>query len=172
MRNNHPVSHNVYDFPADQTLISVTDLKGRITYCNASFVSVSGYAREELMGQPHNLVRHPDMPEEAFRDLWATIESGRPWTGLVKNRRKNGDHYWVRANATPEMTDGEITGFISIRSAPSRDEIKAAEALEREGAIVVAVAVVVDRDTGAREIIEGAGYEYRAALGLKDLGLE
>ena len=93
MRKNLPVSQKQYDFPADQTLISVTDLKGRITYCNSNFASVSGYARPELMGQAHSIVPHPDMPEEAFRDLWATIESGHPWTGLVKNRRKNGDHY-------------------------------------------------------------------------------
>ena len=129
MRNNQPVSQKAYEFPADQTLISVTDLKGRITYCNASFVSVSGYAREELMGQPHNLVRHPDMPEEAFRDLWATVESGRPWTGLVKNRRKNGDHYWVRANATPVRNGERIVGYLSVRTKPTAAEVEAAEGL-------------------------------------------
>ncbi|MCB2017688.1 MAG: PAS domain-containing protein [Hydrogenophaga sp.] len=129
MRKNLPVSQRVYDFPADQTLISVTDLKGRITYCNSNFVSVSGYTRQELMGQPHNLVRHPDMPEEAFRDLWATIEEGRPWTGLVKNRRKNGDHYWVRANATPVRSGDRIVGYLSVRSKPSDLEVQAAEAL-------------------------------------------
>ncbi|MFP5467410.1 MAG: methyl-accepting chemotaxis protein [Gammaproteobacteria bacterium] len=129
MRKNLPVSQNAYDFPADRTLISVTDLKGRITYCNASFVAVSGYARDELMGQPHNLVRHPDMPEEAFRDLWETIGSGQPWTALVKNRRKNGDHYWVRANATPMYSGGRIVGYLSVRSKPGDDEVAAAEAL-------------------------------------------
>ena len=110
MRENLPVTQKAYDFPADQTLISVTDLKGRITYCNSSFISVSGYTREELMGQPHNLVRHPDMPEEAFRDMWATIEGGRPWTALVKNRRKNGDHYWVVANVTPLREGSQVVG--------------------------------------------------------------
>jgi aerotaxis receptor len=129
MRKNLPVTQNAYDFPADQTLISVTDLKGRITYCNANFVSVSGYTREELMGQPHNLVRHPDMPEEAFRDMWETIESGLPWTALVKNRRKNGDHYWVRANATPVRSGDRIVGFLSVRSKPGAEEVAAAETL-------------------------------------------
>ena len=129
MRENLPVTQNAYDFPADQTLISVTDLKGRITYCNSSFISVSGYTREELMGQPHNLVRHPDMPEEAFRDMWATIEGGRPWTALVKNRRKNGDHYWVRANATPVRSGDRIVGYLSVRSKPADEEVAAAEAL-------------------------------------------
>ncbi len=129
MRNNQPVSDREFTFPADQTLISVTDLKGRITYCNKNFIAVSGYIEDELLGQPHNLVRHPDMPVEAFRDLWATIESGRPWTGLVKNRRKTGDHYWVRANATPVRNGDRILGYLSVRTKPSQQEIDAATAL-------------------------------------------
>lgn len=129
MRSNLPVTQHEFAFPEGETLVSVTDLKGRITYCNPAFIHVSGYSREELLGQPHNLVRHPDMPEEAFRDMWATIDSGLPWTGLVKNRRKNGDHYWVRANATPMMDGTQITGYLSVRTAPSRDEVQAAERL-------------------------------------------
>lgn len=129
MRANLPVSQQCYSFPSDQTLASVTDLKGRITYCNAAFIEVSGYSNAELMGQPHNLVRHPDMPEEAFRDLWDTIQAKLPWTGLVKNRRKNGDHYWVQANVTP-MVDGEqVTGYLSVRTSPSRESVAAAETL-------------------------------------------
>jgi aerotaxis receptor len=129
MRSNLPVTHREYQFPAGQTLVSVTDLKGRITYCNPAFIEVSGYAKDELLGQPHNLVRHPDMPAEAFRDMWATIGKGLPWTGLVKNRRKNGDHYWVQANATP-MKDGDrIVGFLSVRTQPSRDQVDSAESL-------------------------------------------
>ncbi|MFN3830154.1 MAG: methyl-accepting chemotaxis protein [Tepidimonas ignava] len=130
MRVNLPVTQKAYDFPADQTLISVTDVKGRITYANNNFVAVSGYTREELLGQPHNIVRHPDMPEEAFRDMWHTIlQEGRPWTGLVKNRRKNGDHYWVRANATPVREGDQIVGFLSVRTKPTAQEVEAAEAL-------------------------------------------
>jgi aerotaxis receptor len=129
MRNNLPVSGREYQLPAEQTLVSVTDLKGRITYCNPAFIEVSGFAREELLGQPHNLVRHPDMPSEAFRDMWETIQGGLPWSGMVKNRRKNGDHYWVLAHATP-MTDGDrITGFLSVRTAPAREAIEAAQKL-------------------------------------------
>ncbi|WP_157269830.1 methyl-accepting chemotaxis protein [Azohydromonas aeria] len=131
MKNNQPVSQHEYTFPAGETLVSVTDLKGRITYCNQAFIEVSGYGAAELMGQPHNIVRHPDMPEEAFRDMWATIQAGLPWTGLVKNRRKNGDHYWVQANATP-MRDGDrIVGFLSVRTAPRRADVQAAETLYR-----------------------------------------
>ena len=129
MRQNLPITQREYPFPPNRTLVSVTDLKGRITYCNPAFIEVSGYSREELLGQPHNLVRHPDMPAEAFRDMWATIESGRPWAGVVKNRRKNGDHYWVMANATPMMDGGRITGYLSVRHQPSREAIQGAEAL-------------------------------------------
>ena len=129
MRTNLPVTRTEYQFGREQTLVSVTDLKGRITYCNRAFVEVSGYSSGELLGQPHNLVRHPEMPEEAFRDMWATIQSKLPWTGLVKNRRKNGDYYWVLANATP-MLDGEtITGYLSVRTVPSAQAVAAAEKL-------------------------------------------
>jgi aerotaxis receptor len=110
-------------------LVSVTDLKGRIVYCNPTFVAVSGYSAAELMGQPHNLVRHPDMPEEAFRDMWDTIQAKQPWTGLVKNRRKNGDYYWVRANATPMVDGDQITGYLSVRTSPSRESVAGAEML-------------------------------------------
>ncbi|GAB1385410.1 PAS domain-containing methyl-accepting chemotaxis protein [Melaminivora sp.] len=129
MRNNLPVTQHNYEFPAHQTLISITDTKGRITYCNQDFIEVSGYTEAELLGQPHNLLRHPDMPEEAFRDFWDTIQKGRLWSAIIKNRRKNGDHYWVRANATP-MRDGErVVGYLSVRTRPSAQEIAAAEKL-------------------------------------------
>jgi aerotaxis receptor len=129
MRDNQPVSHQEYLLQESQTLVSVTDLKGRITYCNPAFIEVSGFTRDELLGQPHNIVRHPDMPEEAFRDLWGTIQAGLPWQGLVKNRRKNGDHYWVQANATPMMDGDQITGFLSVRTTPTREQVNGAEAL-------------------------------------------
>ena len=130
MRINLPVTQKNFDYPAGQPLISVTDRKGRITYCNANFVMVSGYSAEELLGQPHNLLRHPDMPEEAFRDMWHTIQDkGKPWSALVKNRRKNGDHYWVRANATPMRSGDQIVGYLSVRTKPTADEIAAFEKL-------------------------------------------
>lgn len=129
MRINLPVTQREFAIPADKTLVSVTDLKGRITYCNEVFVMVSGYTAEELLGQPHNIIRHPDMPEEGFRDLWDTIQSGLPWSGVVKNRRKNGDHYWVQANATPMMNGDRITGYLSVRTAPAAETIAACEKL-------------------------------------------
>ncbi len=132
MRLNHPVSAHCYALTPAHTLVSVTDTKGRITYCNPAFIDVSGFSRTELLGQPHNLVRHPDMPEEAFRDMWATIQSGLPWSGLVKNRRKNGDYYWVRANATPMLDGEQITGYLSVRTAPSAQEVAQAEQLYQQ----------------------------------------
>ena len=108
MRNNQPVSQREYAFPDQQRPISTTDLKGQITYCNDIFAEVSGFARDELIRAPHNLVRHPDMPPAAFADLWRTLKAGRSWMGLVKNRCKNGDHYWVSAFATPVIRDGAV----------------------------------------------------------------
>lgn len=131
MRDNGTVTNQEFTLPKGKTLVSVTDLKGRIVYCNKAFVVVSGYAESELLGQPHNIVRHPDMPAEAFRDLWATLEVGSPWSALVKNRRKNGDHYWVRANATPVRRDGQVVGYLSVRTVPDRGEIDAADQLYR-----------------------------------------
>ena len=125
MRNNQPITQHAHSLLADQTLVSVTDLKGRITYCNPAFIEASGYSREELLGQPHNIVRHPDMPEEAFRDMWETIQSGLPWSGLVKNRRKSGDYYWVQANATPMMDGDQLTGYLSVRAIQYADGLYA-----------------------------------------------
>ena len=101
MRDNGPVTQQEYEISADTPLVSTTDLQSRITYCNPAFIAASGFEREELLGEPHNMIRHPDMPAEAFRDMWDTLKAGEPWTALVKNRRKNGDFYWVRANVTP-----------------------------------------------------------------------
>lgn len=129
MRNNQPVTDREYKFPADQTLISVTDIKGHITYANANFIHTSGFRSEELLGQAHNMVRHPDMPSEAFRDMWETIRAGQLWSGMVKNRRKNGDYYWVRANATPVRSGDKIVGYLSVRVAPTEAEVEAAERL-------------------------------------------
>jgi aerotaxis receptor len=129
MRNNLPVTQQEFVLPDGATLVSTTDLQSRITYCNPNFVAVSGFSREELLGQPHNLVRHPDMPSEAYRDMWATLQSGSPWSALVKNRRKNGDHYWVMANATPVMKNGQPVGYMSVRTKPTRQQVEQAEAL-------------------------------------------
>jgi len=129
MRTNLPISTNELRLPGNASLVSTTDLKGRIRYCNPAFIEVSGYSREELVGQPHNLIRHPDMPAEAFRDLWATIQGGKPWSACVKNRRKNGDFYWVLANVTPLMDGSGPIGYMSVRTCPSVEQVRAAEAL-------------------------------------------
>ncbi|MEO8805434.1 MAG: methyl-accepting chemotaxis protein [Burkholderiaceae bacterium] len=132
MRDNQPVTQREYEFPDNATLMSTTDTQSHITYANAAFIAVSGYGREDIHGKPHNLVRHPDMPVEAFADMWATLKGGEPWTALVKNRRANGDHYWVRANATPVVRDGQATGYMSVRTKPTRAEVADAESLYRQ----------------------------------------
>ncbi|WP_318373792.1 methyl-accepting chemotaxis protein [Enterobacter sp.] len=119
------VSQHEYSLDDDTTLMSTTDLNSYITHANDTFVQVSGYELHELIGQPHNLVRHPDMPKAAFADMWATLKRGEPWSGIVKNRRKNGDHYWVRANAVPMVRNGKVTGYMSIRSRATPEEIAA-----------------------------------------------
>lgn len=132
MRANLPVTQHEYDFPQDATLMSTTDAQSHITSANAAFVQASGFDSDEILGQPHNLVRHPDMPSQAFADMWATLKAGLSWIALVKNRRKNGDHYWVRANATPVVRNGQLVGYMSVRTKPSRDEVAATEKIYRE----------------------------------------
>lgn len=129
MRLNLPVIDKEFPFPAGETLVSTTDLKGRILYCNPPFISASGFSKEELLGQPHNLIRHPDMPEEAYRDMWNTISNGNPWSAPVKNRRKDGTYYWVMANVTPLMDGERPGGYMSVRTMPTRDQVQAAENL-------------------------------------------
>ncbi|WP_416886320.1 methyl-accepting chemotaxis protein [Marinospirillum sp.] len=122
------VTQQEYPVRPDCAIISHTDHQGTIVYVNDDFVEYAGYTRAELIGQPHNMIRHPDMPKEAFRDMWATLKAGRAWQGMVKNRRKNGDHYWVKATATPR-TGG---GYMSVRLQPTREEVQAAEQLYKE----------------------------------------
>ncbi|MDO8270690.1 MAG: PAS domain-containing methyl-accepting chemotaxis protein [Gammaproteobacteria bacterium] len=116
-------------FPASEKLVSTTDCKGTILYANKGFVDISGYSAEELTGAPHNIVRHPDVPKAAFKGLWATIKQGKPWMGMVKNRCKNGDFYWVDAYVTPVLEKGAIIGFQSVRICPQERHVDNAEAL-------------------------------------------
>jgi aerotaxis receptor len=129
MRVNQPVTTIERQLQEGAFIVSMTDPKGIITFVNEEFVRVSGFSREELLGQPHNLVRHPDMPAGAFADLWATVQAGEPWQGIVKNRCKNGDCYWVDANVAPVKEQGAVTGYVSIRSKPSRSQVAEAERL-------------------------------------------
>lgn len=129
MRINLPVIDEEYDYPASHMLVSMTNTKGYIIHGNAAFFATSGYTSEELIGENHNIVRHPDMPAEGFRDLWRTVGRGMPWTGLVKNRRKDGRYYWVRANVTPIMENGKPVAYLSVRTKPSREEVKTVSAL-------------------------------------------
>ena len=129
MRINLPVNDTEINLSDTETIVSTTDLQGNITYANPYFIAVSGYSAEELIGAPQNILRHPDMPVEAFADFWATIRSGRSWSGMVKNRSKDGDYYWVLANVTPVVEDGVAVGYMSVRTKPTRQQVAQASAL-------------------------------------------
>lgn len=129
MKINQPVTQREKPFPHGKYLVSKTDTRGCITYCNDAFIEISGFSKEELIGSSHNIVRHPDMPPAAFADLWRTVKSDRPWRGIVKNRCKDGDHYWVKAFVVPLHQDGQTVGYMSVRSEASREEVREAEVL-------------------------------------------
>ena len=148
MRVNLPVTDHERLFPAEQRLISTTDLDSRITYCNDAFVDISGFTDDELVGQTHNLVRHPDMPPGVFIHMWHTIKQGKPWMGIVKNRAKDGDFYWVSAYVTPIYENGRMSGYESVRSVPTRDQVHRASALYarmRAGKPIVALSARIFR---------------------------
>ncbi|KXK38478.1 PAS domain S-box protein, partial [Nitrosomonas europaea] len=127
-----PVTNVEREMRDGEFLVSMTTAKGVITYINEPFIRMSGFTEQELVGQAHNIIRHPDMPPEAFADFWNTLKRGRPWSGMVKNRSKDGSCYWVYANVTPIREHGKVTGHMSVRSKPSRDQIQAAETLYRQ----------------------------------------
>ncbi|OQR27100.1 chemotaxis protein [Pseudomonas sp. Bc-h] len=129
MRNNQPITQRERTFPAQQRLISTTDARGVITYCNEAFVEISGFTHDELLKAPHNTVRHPDVPSAVFEHMWSTLKQGLPWMGIVKNRCKNGDHYWVNAYVTPIFDNKQVIGFESVRIKPTAEQIRRAEAL-------------------------------------------
>ena len=139
--------------PEGVFIYSQTDLKGRITEANAAFAEISGYRVEEMLGQPHNLIRHPDMPREAFADLWKSLQAGRPWQAVVKNRRSDGGFYWVFANASPVREHGRVVGYQSIRFKPTREQIAGAEAAYRR----------IREGDRSLKIVEGRAVRVRSA---------
>lgn len=155
MRKNLPVTNREIRFPANAVIISRTDPKGKITYVSRDFADVSGYSESELLGEAHNIVRHPDIPPVVFEDLWITIKSGRPWNGIVKNRAKNGDHYWVDATVTPILEQGEIVGYMSVRKQAGRQDIDKAEKLYRK----------LSRGLGLRYRLSSFIHSIQSALG-------
>ncbi len=178
MRTNLPVTEHERTFPSDQRLISTTDLNSRITYCNDAFVSISGFTYDDLVGQPHNHVRHPVMPPAVFGHMWDTLKQGKPWMGVVKNRAKNGDFYWVSAYVTAIYEDGRISGYESVRSVPTPDQIRRATALyarlrQGRGAMSWAARAAVQLELGwplvGAALLSAAGYLWLpqyAALGV------
>ena len=131
MKINQPVTNVETLLPEGQFIYSSTDLRGVIIEANEAFATISNFTRDEMVGQSHHIVRHPDMPPEAFADMWCDIKAGRPWRGIVKNRRKDGGFYWVVANVSPVREDGQVIGYQSVRARPTRDEIATADSAYR-----------------------------------------
>ncbi|MEE6440353.1 PAS domain-containing methyl-accepting chemotaxis protein [Pseudomonas putida] len=129
MRLNLPVTPVEQRFPPHQRLISATDTASLITYCNPEFAAISGYSEAELIGSPHNLVRHPDMPPAVYELMWRYLKAGKSWMGIVKNRCRNGDYYWVNAYVTPILEGGRVVGYESVRVCPTREQVARAEVL-------------------------------------------
>jgi len=123
------ITNNEINFSSNEQLVSITDLQGDIVYANEEFCQVAGYTLEELTGQHHNIVRHPNMPKEAFFDMWKKLKNGGSWRGMVKNRCKNGDYYWVDAYVTPLFEKGKITGYQSVRVKPTAQQKQDAQNL-------------------------------------------
>ncbi|MDB5950650.1 MAG: chemotaxis protein, partial [Massilia sp.] len=177
MRTNLPVTGIEYLMRDGQSIVSTTDVKGRITYVNPCFIEVSGFSEEELMGKPHNLVRHPDMPPEAFADLWVSLQAGRPWTGLVKNRRRDGGFYWVLANVTPVMEEGRTVGYMSVRTRPERSQVEAAQAAYRQirqapdGGLAIRDGAAVSRRAGIAERLRALSIDVRLGAVMAPLAL-
>ncbi|MDF2629434.1 MAG: putative aerotaxis receptor protein [Symbiobacteriaceae bacterium] len=177
MKKNLPITSVEHTYPPEERLISETDLRGIVTTANDSFCKVAGFTQEELVGQSHNLVRHPDMPQEAFADLWRTLKAGERWVGVIKNRCRNGDYYWVKAFVSPVLQDGKTVGYRSVRKLPTRDEVRAAELLYKriaageQGLLDTLAANRKQANLGERLGITGqlallAGFPLLLALGL------
>jgi PAS domain S-box-containing protein len=110
-------------YPDGKLIVSTTDKQGIITHVNQSFIEMSGYSEDELIGMPHSILRHPDMPAVAFKDLWDTVNKGEKWQGFVKNLRKDGGYYWVKATVIPNIRHGQVVGYTSVRRKPSRKKV-------------------------------------------------
>jgi methyl-accepting chemotaxis protein len=170
MKINLPVTQTERLLKDGEFIVSKTDLKGVITYVNGTFLEISGYSEAELIGKAHNIVRHPDMPAAGFQDLWDTLHKGKPWTGAVKNRCKNGDFYWVLANAAPILENGQVTGYISVRTTPSRALVEACENIyravreNRAGDLIVLEGAAVSGAWPARIQRAMAGSSLRSRL--------
>lgn len=155
MRINMPVTQIERHLKDGEYIVSKTDLKGRIVYVNRPFIEISGFSEEELLGKAHNIVRHPDMPPAAYADLWKTLQAGKPRRGLVKNRCKNGDFYWVEANANPIWEGDQVVGYMSLRTKPTRAQVEAAERIYRQFREGTARGVTVKQGTVARTGLVG-----------------
>ncbi|MFP4695940.1 PAS domain-containing methyl-accepting chemotaxis protein, partial [Thiohalospira sp.] len=154
MKNNQPVTQRNFDYPEDWVIISATDTASRITHVNDDFLKSSGFEREELIGKAHNVIRHPDMPPAVFEAMWSHLKAGAPWMGIVKNRCKNGDHYWVDAYVTPLFDGDAIIGYESVRTKPDPVHVRRAERLYQR------------MNAGKSSRLGGSGIPWQGRLGV------
>ncbi len=166
MRINLPVFNVEQPVPEGEVLVSKTDLKGIVTYCNRIFSEISGFTEAELIGAPHNLIRHPDVPSEFYEDCWNKIKAGHPWHGVIKNRCKNGNFYWVEANVTPWIENNVIVGYVSLRYRATKDQISAAEASYRavRNGLPISELFGQNESFDHDSIVNRSGYEGRSNL--------
>jgi len=165
MKVNLPVTEIERPFPKGETIISKTDLKGAITYANDTFIKISGFTQEELLGKNHNLVGHPEMPPEAFADLWATVRAGKPWRGIVKNRCKDGDYYWVKAPVVPVRENDQTSGYMSVRTEPTAAEKRSAAARYQ----AITRSAVASMETAIERVREGRGLIEQTHQSFQDI---
>lgn len=148
-------------FEENEFIVSKTDLQGKITYGNELFIKISGYSEEELLGAPHNILRHPDMPKSIFKLLWETVKSGKELIAFVKNRTKDGDYYWVEAQVTPSVdSSGKIIGFHSARRKPKRDSVEFFDKLYKELLSIEAKSGIGAADKRIEELLKSKGVSY------------
>ncbi|PAV26833.1 chemotaxis protein [Tamilnaduibacter salinus] len=167
MRKNYPVTQREVSMREGDRLITSTNPKGVITYVNDAFVEISGFSEDELLGQAHNIIRHPDMPQSVFKHMWDTIQAGKPWMGVVKNRCKNGDHYWVSAYVTPVSERGELVGFESVRTCPTRGQVERAEKMYKR----LSAGKTYSQEDAHVESVSFAGLPFLISLIVSGLGL-
>jgi len=166
MKNKISPTNSEQIFPEDRLLVSKTNPKGLITYCNSDFIDISGYTESELLGNQHNIVRHPDMPRVIFKVMWETLESNREFNGYIKNLSKNGDFYWVFANVTPSFSaENELLGYYSVRRKPDEDKLNYIKNLYAE-------LLEIEQNLTAKEAIEASRYKLNGVLNGKEMGYD
>ena len=166
MKNKTPPLDKEITFTEEQILVSKTNTKGIITYCNPDFIEISGYKKSELIGQQHNIVRHPDMPRVIFKLLWETLQANREFNGYIKNLAKDGSYYWVFANVTPSFSmDNELLGYYSVRRKPDSEKLNYIKNLYFE-------LFEIEQQSQSKDAIDASRYKLNTVLNGREMGYD